>query len=148
MSSIVIPRREINKLTKRLSNVKYSTFAKAQYQAMQSVLKPIKASMAATWAAQKWKRGGSHSHRRAIIAGVRGYIFRRGSVIIGYVGVSRTIDKRAMIVNVLNSNFKARNGKIVPGRFVREKVFPLAQAQAQNYEAYLQRAALRMANGQ
>lgn len=144
--NITVPKAEIAKLKKRFANLKYSPLAQAQYQAMQSVLKPIKKDMQVRWASENFKRGGSHFHRRAIVKGVTGYITRRGVQVIGYVGVSRK-NLYAMIVNVLNSNFKAKNGKIVPGRFVREKVFPLAQVQAKNYEAFLQRAALRMANG-
>jgi hypothetical protein len=94
-----------------------------------------------------WKRNGKRSIRKAIVQSVKSLIFRRGGKLLGYVGISQKVNRKSKIVNVLNTNFLARNGKIVPGRFIREKVFELAQQQASNFEAYLQRAALRMANG-
>ena len=144
---ITVNQQARAELNKRLKNIKYGTFEKAQYQAMQSVLKPIRERTKAEWASQFWKRDGKHSIRKAIIQSVKSLIFRRRNKLLGYVGISQKVNRKSKIVNVLNTNFLARNGKIVPGRFIREKVFELAQKQAGNFEAYLQRAALRMANG-
>jgi hypothetical protein len=144
---ITVNQQARAELNKRLKNIKYGTMEKAQYQAMQSVLKPIRERTKAEWASQVWKRNGKRSIRKAIIQSVKSLIFRRGGKLLGYVGISQKVNRKSKIVNVLNTNFLARNGKIVPGRFIREKVFELAQKQASNFEAYLQRAALRMANG-
>ena len=135
-------------LTKRIANVKYTLLEQAQYQAMQSAVKPVRQLTKALWQGQMWVRKGKGIHRKAIVHGVTSKIKRPGGVnVMGIVGISRK-NKGAMIVNILENDHKhVATGTVIPGRHVRQWTLPLAVKQAELFEAFIQRAALRMLSG-
>ena len=137
------------RLQKRIANVRWSLLEQAEYRAMQSAVKPVTQAMRWEWAQQTYKRKGTFSHRFAIVAAVGSKITRRGGVnVVGTIGVRRRGQPtKVAIVNVLDPGFNARNGKYVPGRHVRAKVFATAAAQAAKFKQYIEAAALKMLSG-
>lgn len=134
-------------LKKRIANIRYTLIQQAQYQAMQSTIKPVKAFVLNSWKSAGYKRKGKKLHRIAIISNVKSLIRRpKMGNILGMVGIGRG-NRNTIIVNILDPGFKARSGEDIPGKNIRPRALALAVLQAKEFKTNIEKAALRMLSG-